>query len=225
MQWELHPQMNAKLYLKNPDQTETGRKIIGNGITLLKNLGLELFTFKKLADRIGVTEATVYRYFENKYKLLNYLVCWYWHWMDYQVMFNTKNLSDDRRKIEIAIEILTGQSSRENFNNQEINFEDLHEITIAESSKVYLTKHVNEDNAEEFFMPFKSLCNSISELFVAYNPQYQYPKSLASTLIEMAQYQDFFMNHLPSLTDFGSQKDKKSLKNFLGHLVFSALEK
>ena len=48
-------------------------------------IGFESFTFKKLAAKIESTEASVYRYFENKHKLLIYLVSWYWNWVEYRL--------------------------------------------------------------------------------------------------------------------------------------------
>jgi hypothetical protein len=47
---------------------------------------------------------------------------------------------------------------------------------------------------------------------------------LASTLIEMAHFQSYFMEHLPSLTDFGGKRDDKKVAQFLETLVFSNLE-
>jgi len=54
-------------------------------------------------------------------------------------------------------------------------------------------------------------------------PYYKYPKSLASTIIEMAYFQNFFMNNLPSLTDFGKNKNEVEIVRFLEDLVFSSL--
>ncbi|TDG37761.1 TetR/AcrR family transcriptional regulator [Pedobacter changchengzhani] len=225
MQWQLHPEMNPNLFLKDPENSVIGKKVIKNGVGLIRKIGFELFTFKKLAEEIGTTEATIYRYFENKHKLLNYIVCWYFHWLDYQVMFNTHNITGYSTKIKITIDILTWQLDANHVNNYDIAIDDLHEIIVSESSKVYLTKHVTEDNKEELFLPYKKLCYNISELFKAYNPNYKYPKSLSSTMIEMAHYQDFFMTNLPSLTDFGGKGDNASVKDFLENLVFAALAK
>ena len=38
---------------------------------------VEEFTFRKLAQKINTTEASVYRYFENKHRLLIYILAWY----------------------------------------------------------------------------------------------------------------------------------------------------
>ena len=56
------------------------------------------------------------------------------------------------------------------------------------------------------------------------NPNYKYPKSLATTIIEMAHFQNFFMNNLPSLTDFGKHKNEAEIVRFLEDLVFSSIK-
>src|SRR4028118_1653263 len=99
MQWQLHPKMNEKLYLRDPEQSDTGRKILKHSVGLIRDLGFEAFTFKKLAEVTKTTEATIYRYFENKHRLLAYIVAWYWHWLDFQVMFNTHNVGSAEQKI------------------------------------------------------------------------------------------------------------------------------
>ena len=57
---------------------------------MIDQLGFEQFTFKKLARAIGSTEASVYRYFDNKHRLLTYLIAWYWKWMEYQINYRTR---------------------------------------------------------------------------------------------------------------------------------------
>ncbi|MFT8175893.1 TetR/AcrR family transcriptional regulator, partial [Salmonella enterica] len=79
--------VNPKLYVKNPESSELGRKIIQQSILLIDEIGFEAFTFKKLGERIGSNESSLYRYFENKHKLLLYLTSWYWGWMEYRVVF------------------------------------------------------------------------------------------------------------------------------------------
>ena len=68
-----------KLALRNPETTELGKKIVRSGLLLMENIGYEHFTFKKLAENIQTTEASIYRYFENKHKLLLYYLSWYWN--------------------------------------------------------------------------------------------------------------------------------------------------
>ena len=75
--------LNDSLFCKDPQDTDLGRKIIKHGILLIDELGFEAFTFKKLAKGIQSTEASVYRYFENKHLLLLYLTSLYWEWVSY----------------------------------------------------------------------------------------------------------------------------------------------
>lgn len=224
MEWQLYPKMNEKLYLKDPEQSEIGKRILKSSVSLIRKLGFETFTFKKLAEEIAITEATVYRYFENKHRLLNYIVAWYWFWLDYQVMFNTHNISDASLKIRTITNILTWQIGGKHASAEVMDMEALHEIIVAESSKVYLTKHVSEDNQDQLFKPYKNLCSRISEIFKEYSPDYPYSRSLASTMVEMAHFQDFFMTHLPSLTDFAETQSLVNIRDYLDSLIFSALD-
>jgi hypothetical protein len=101
----------------------------------------------------------------------------------------------------------------------------LHQIIITESSNAYLTKRVSEDNNDRLFKPYKDLCARIGNMIMDCCPNSQYPKSSASTTIEMAHFQNFFMNHFPSLTDFAENKDEAEIVRFLEDLVFSSLKK
>ncbi len=99
----------------------------------------------------------------------------------------------------------------------------LYETVIAESSKTYLTKEVEEINEVKLFLPYKNLCERIAALFLEYSPAYPYPHSLASTLVEMAHLQNYFMLHLPRLTDARRANGVQTIADFLENLAFSAL--
>ena len=72
-------------YLRDPQETKLGSSIIQYSILLIHEIGFERFTFKKLSESIGCTEASVYRYFQSKQQLLLFLFSWYWGWMNYRV--------------------------------------------------------------------------------------------------------------------------------------------
>lgn len=224
MEIQLQIKMNEKLFLRNPELSELGKKIIYYSIQLIHKNGFESFTFKKLAVKIGTTEAGVYRYFENKHKLLIYITAWYWSWLEYRVAVYTNNIKDPAIKIKKVIELLA-TNVEDDILTSYVNESNLHQIIIAEGSKAYLTKHVNEDNKDHFFQPYKDLCAKIGDIILEYNPKYKYPKSLSSTIIEIAHFQNFFMNNLPSLTDFGKDKDESKIVCFLEELVFSSIKK
>ncbi|PIF62610.1 TetR/AcrR family transcriptional regulator [Flavobacterium sandaracinum] len=224
MELQLQIKMNEALFLRNPEQSELGKKIIRHSIELIYKNGFEAFTFKKLAKDIGTTEAGIYRYFENKHRLLLYIVAWYWSWLEYQIGFNTNNISDPIIRLKMVIKLLA-TTVKHDEKTSYVNESLLHQIVISEGSKAYLTKHVSEDNRHHFFKPYKDLCAVIGDLISECNPKYKYPKSLASTIIEMAHFQNFFMNNLPSLTDFGVNKDETKIISFLDNLVFSSINK
>ena len=224
--------MNEKLFLRDPEGSELGRRIVRQGIPLMAEIGFEEMTFRKLADRIGTKESSIYRYFENKHRLLVYLVAWYWQWLEYQVLFQTNNLTDSREKLERILKLLLLKDlSCLNMpaSADEMDIGALHSIVIQEASKAYLTHHVTEDNREQLFKPYKDLCSRIAGIILEYRPGYPYARSRASSLIETAHYQAFFMQHLPSLTDFGTEplgrvENKEPLLTFLRHLLFSSLD-
>ncbi len=224
MELQLQIKMNDKLFLRNPEQSELGKKIILHSINLIYKNGFESFTFKKLAEDIGTTEAGIYRYFENKHRLLIYIAAWYWSWVEYRISFYTNNIEDPLKKLKKIIYLLA-TTVEDDIKTSHINENALHQIIIAEGSKAYLTKHVSEDNKDQLFKPYKDLCAKIGEIILDCNPKYKYPKSLASTIIEIAHFQNFFMYNLPSLTDFGKDKDELKIILFLEDLVFSSIKK
>jgi hypothetical protein len=120
-----HLSLNHNAYLRDPERTELGRKIISESIHMMDALGFEQFTFKKLAAEISSTEA----------------------------------------------------------------------------SKAYLTKGVDADNKEEYFLEYKRLCKHIAEMVLALNPQYPYPHTIVSPYWRWPTRRCFLPGTcLPSLT-------------------------
>ncbi|MDF9796199.1 AcrR family transcriptional regulator [Catalinimonas alkaloidigena] len=218
--------LNEKYFLKDPQHTDLGTKIVSSSIQLIDELGFEQFTFKKLAKEIHSTEASIYRYFENKHKLLMYLIAWYWKWMEYLIDYRINNIEEAERKLDIALKTLCEEV---NFDPNFVNIDEiaLRRIVVSESNKTYLTKHVDEDNKEGLFRGYKSLCRLIANLVKEYNPDFMYPHALISTVIEASHQQAFFAQHLPSLTEV--QRDDPDMYNkifvFLQHLVMSAINR
>lgn len=223
MSLHLQIKMNPNLYLKDPELTELGKSIIKDGIVLLFELGYEDFTFKKLAFKIGTTEASIYRYFENKHRLLTYLVTWYWVWQEYQLLFQLNNVQDPKSKINIIIELLTFRTN-DDFLTSNMNREMLNKIIICEGDKSYLTKNVQEDNKAMIFKPYKDFCHKIAEVFLEYRADYAFPHSLASSVIELAHHQIYFKDYLPRLTDFPNAESTDKLVVFMKQLIFSTLD-
>ncbi|MFC6267664.1 TetR/AcrR family transcriptional regulator [Frigoriflavimonas asaccharolytica] len=222
MDFKLSFNINTSIYLKNPENSDLGKRIIKKSIELIADIGLESFNFKKLAQEVGTTEATVYRYFENKNKLLLFIITYYWFFIDFYLDYQTQNLNDPKLKIQKIIQILTHKLP-ESDGVLDYDKRLLHQIVISESSKVYLVKNVVEINKDEVFKPYKDLCKNIASIILEYNPQYKYPKSLSSTMIETAHHQEYFCHNLPKLTDFERGETQDFTSQFLEDFVFKAI--
>jgi len=172
---------------------------------LIDRLGFEGFTFKKLGTEIGSPEASIYRYFENKHMLLVYLINWYWEWISYRIESNIINIEDPNKILKRTLSAIIesrGKDSDFSFVDEPI----LHKVVIAEASKAYHTKHIDNENRDGYFKSYKDLVSRVAEIIIQVDARYKYPRSLASNLFEMINNQLYFAEHMPKLTDFKNQK-------------------
>lgn len=205
-----------QLSLRDPQDTELGRRILTQSIILLDELGLEAFTFKKLAAELGSAEASIYRYFNSKHQLLLYLVSWYWDWVHYLVKQSAVGKSTPEERLQAAINSLT-QPFVANPAVPYIDERLLHRIVISEGSKAYHTKDVDQENRKGLFLGYKSLCEEISLIILEIAPDFPYPRVLATSLFEMAHNHPYFAEHLPRLTDL---KHGADLSEELGKMLW-----
>jgi len=219
---KVHIQVNAAVYLKDPESSQLGQRIISGSITLIDDIGFEQFTFGKLAKSIGSTEASVYRYFESKHKLLLYITSWYWAWMEYRLVFRLANLESAEERLKRALIVLT-EPIEEDSDFSHINEVKLNHIVNSEASKVYLTKDVDKENKVGVFSPYKEIVERVSNIIIEINKSYKYPHMLVSTIIEGAHNQRFFAEHLPRLTD--TVKGEDAITNFCIETVFNSIKK
>lgn len=215
--------LNEKLFLKDPQETNLGQKILKHSILLIDEIGFEAFNFRKLALKMNSTEASVYRYFENKHFLLLYLVSWYWEWVSYLIDISTMNIEDPRKKLKIIINTLV-YASQENPAIDYINESVLHRLVIAEGAKSYHTKAVDIENRDGFFLAYKQLCKKIADVVTEMKPDFPYPRALSSNLFEMANNHIYFAQHLPRLTDVKVEgEDFAQVEAMVEHFAFSIL--
>lgn len=214
-------QVNNKIYLKDPETSALGKKIIENSILLINEIGFEEFTFKKLGDLIGSNESSIYRYFESKHKLLVYLSSWYWSWIEYRLVFTTNNIADPNEKLKKAIAIVT-EKIEDDAATAHINESILNKIIIAEFTKAFHTKEVDKENKEDFFYIYKSVINRIVVMINNVNPDYPYAKSLVSNIVEGALHQHFLQDHLKTITNCN---EKITPTDFYLHLVENTIRK
>lgn len=212
--------VHPKAYVKDPLSSELGEQILTTSLLMIDELGLEQFTFRKLAARIGTTESAVYRYFENKHKLLLYYMSWYWGWLEYQLAFGTVNINDAAERLKRAINIITAPSRISI--NQVFDEDLLMRVVVAESPKAYLTKQVDDENKEGFFVGLKQVAGRISEMISEVAPGYPYPRTLSSTLLQSHLDQRFFHAHLPSLSD--AKAHPGNMFEFYTDMIFNTIK-
>lgn len=216
--------INPNLYQKDPQTTRLGKKIIEHSVLLLDKIGLEQFTFKKLAETIGSTEASIYRYFENKHQLFVYLLNWYWEWMIIRVELNTLNVASPAERLAIALAVIVDTAKR-NTSIEFVDEEALHRIVVTEGAKGYHHKLVDKENREGFFLSYKDLCGRIADLLLEISPNFPYPRAMASMLVETANNNLYFAEHLPRLTDLEGDHESLStqVKEMLEFFSFGLL--
>jgi AcrR family transcriptional regulator len=213
--------VNQSLYLIEPTSSKLGQKIIVESVQLIETIGFEKFTFKKLGEKIDSPEASIYRYFKNKYQLLNYLVSMYWGWMEYALVIQTSNIPSAHTRLENAIALITTEIE-DHFIIEGISINKLHHLVISESVKSYMTKEVEQANEEGAYLKYKQFVARITEIIKELNPNYIYPHMLLTTIIEGAHLQSYFAKHLPRLTD--KQESADYIKDFYTHLALQTIK-
>ena len=192
------PNIVNDICIKDPLSSSVGLDIIRKGNEIISEKGFEYFTFKKLASEIQTTEATVYRYFENKHKFLLYLTSYYWSWIEYRFFLKNNNVDNSVTKLQNAIEIMSGPLGSM---DEVLDYQKLFSIIISESSKSYMNRFVDDYNKHGGYYNYKKIVAYLREIIIEINPDYLFPNMLVSTIIEGIHHQIFFGQHLPSLTD------------------------
>lgn len=217
---QVQVQVAEPVYLKDPQSTELGKRLMEQSVVLIDELGLEKFTFKKLAGNLGTAESSIYRYFDNKHRLLIYLVGWYWSWREYKLVFDTANISDPSKRLERGIRsIVDPVSEKGPFGH--VDLRALFRIAVSESGKAYMTKEVDSEHKEGYFGSFKRLCDRLRELILAVRPDHPFPGMLASNVVDGSMVQRFFAEHLPNLTE---KNARTKLSDHFVELVFATLK-
>lgn len=216
--------LNERLYVRDPQHTRLGLRIINKSIEMIDELGFEQFTFKKLAHEIDSTEASIYRYFENKHRLLLYLIAWYWNWLEYRIDIFTSAVADPKEKLRACLRVIA-EEKKYDPTFEFVNEEALHRIVVAEFDKTYMNKGVDDFNQAGLFGGLKSICKKISGFILQINPTYQFAPSLVSTILVTANQQLFFASHLSALTALRADDERHNmLYAFLETLAFRAIQ-
>ena len=217
-------EINDSIYIKDPLGTDLGQRIIRNAIILLDEIGFEELTFKKLAKKIESAEASIYRYFENKYKLLTYLVSWYWDFMHYMILMDIRNMKDPKEKLTSAIRTLVN-SLDSTLTPDYIDETRLHRLVVENASKVYHTKQVDSLNTEGYYVNYKKLIKTLAMLIQDLSPDFKFPVAFATSIVEQSLNNEYYLEHLPGLTDaLNSDEDaRESTIKMIMYLIERAL--
>ena len=215
--------MPEKLYVKDPQSSSYGQKLLKHSIDLMDEIGFEAFTFRKLAERMESSEVSVYRYFGNKHLLLIYINCWYWQWVGYLIDMRTLNVSDSLERLKRAIHCMI-YASREAELNDYINEKVLRRIIVKEGIKTYHVADVDEENKEGFFIPYKLLIEKVAAIVQDLDGSFAYPRSLCSTIFEMINSQLYYMDHLPRLSDLSKDDALNKMEEMALHFTLGAVK-
>jgi AcrR family transcriptional regulator len=196
-------EVSPKLYFKEPYSSELGAFIVKEGTQLIQEIGFEQFTFKKLAQGIGSTEAAIYRYFENKHMLLLYLNAWYWGWMEHNLVFLTSNIPDPRERLNIGLGLMV--DGPRFLDNEFLDLRKLRTVAINESIKGYFTRSVDAEHRSGLFAQVYSFGERIATIVRELNPEYSYPKTLVYTVMQASLLHSFNSLHLPEMIEIDSQ--------------------
>lgn len=208
--------VDEHLSLRDPQETELGRRLLSVAVEMIGEMGLEAFTFSKLARKCGSTEASVYRYFHNKHELLGYLVAWYWSWLDYQVNVRSNNIADASRRLNIILGVLAASTSGSDITPW-MNEALLHRLVVSESGKLQLA---GQHTAARAYAHQEIFTRRIADAITGVHAGYKYPKALASLLIQQAHQQRWYAEHFPALTEVNvTNGNCKTLIKFLEHIL------
>ena len=127
-------------------------------------------------------------------------------WLNYLIQIKTFNIEDPKKKLKIIIHTFVSVNE-DNPTIDYVNESALHKVVIAESTKAYHTKGVDEENNKGFFLNYKEMVSSVAKVILEINPEFPYPYALASNLFEMTNNHIYFADHLPRLTEI---KNKSS---------------
>ena len=212
--------INSSLYLKDPKSSPLGRKIVKKSIDLIDIYGIEEFNFKKLALEIDSTESSIYRYFENKHKLLLYLSTLYWGILEIEFVLQTTNMKPGMDKLMKAVDVLFSIPESQH-SSYKLDGKKLRHILNSEFVKVYHNKQVDEQNKAGYFSIYERLASRISTIISEVNPDYIYRKSLSSLVMEGSLNHYFLSEHFENLTDCHS---KANLYSFYKDLLTNTLK-
>lgn len=191
--------ISKNLSIKDPFSSELGKKIVINGLSLINHYGFEDFNFKKLAVACSTTEASVYRYFNNKVQLLAFLTAYYWNWTEYLTELYCNAAKSPKAKLTVLINVICNHEiSPENING--IQYNDLHQLINCEWQKLIYNKETKLIPANAAFEDYKRFKKMASAILTDLNKNLKEPQAIITTIIITANTQLFFSKKFQTLS-------------------------
>lgn len=198
------------LYNKDPQSSTLGQNLLKESAKILAEEGFDTFTLKKLAQNIQTTESSVYRYFDNKHRLLVYHVNFYWDWLVNQVEITCCQTGmSGHTAIYKVFEIMCFPGNY-SWPSEQIDYECMHKILTHQSVKAYFSQHVDLENREGAHIALKKLVNQMGLWLSEDLKEFEFPKTLVTTLLNAVMMQPFYAEHLPSLTELPAPNSTSS---------------
>lgn len=219
---EIRFNVNPELYLKDPESSEIGKRLLMQAINIIDLVGFERLTFRELAKKAETTESTVYRYFENKHMLILYLGNWYWSWLSYQLNMGLTNMQSGKAKLKKAIEILCRQAESDNL-IEHIDLVKLAHLIHLESGKIFRVKDVDKENKQGYYIPFKLLHETVIDIILEVDKDFPLANSLAATIIQGLHHQFFLSEHFPSLSSM--KNPEKEIETYFYELSMALISR
>ena len=117
-------------------------------------------------------------------------------------------------KLDIMITSLI--NSLENSNVPDyIDQSGLHRLVVENATKVYHHKKVDDLKNNGFYTNYMKLVQTLSNVISEVDNSYKYPMALATTIMDMSLNNEYYLIHLPEVTDKKDCKesDARSLTN------------
>lgn len=205
--------ISKNLSIKDPFSSELGKKIVLNGLSLINHYGFEDFNFKKLAVACSTTEASVYRYFNNKVQLLAFLTAYYWNWTEYLTEQYCSVAKSPKNKLSILVNIIcNNELDPGNING--ISYTDLHQLITCEWQKLIYNKETKLIPANAAFEDYKRFKKMAAVILTDINKNIKEPQAIITTLIIAANTQLFFSKKFQSLSSI-QQPSKSKIVQFI----------
>ena len=127
------PPSTKNLFVKDPLSSVLGQKLLKESARMLGEDGFDAFTLKKLAQNLQTTESSVYRYFDNKHRLLVYQINLYWGWLNQQVDLKCCQAGlSGKEALEKAFEIMCFPEAH-SWPSEGVSYDCMHKILTHQS--------------------------------------------------------------------------------------------